>query len=181
MTLQIPDLFLYNGAEYHVAGISEETLFEPASVGLSPAWATTACYRGYQAIYSLTNECLVLETLSAKLLAKEGESYRPLVGREINGVKATQSKEQLRFSWCFNNIYEHINIFLKYSGGIFIAIGARSTVVAGGFPHFFGYRGVIELIFEDGVLKGVTEVRSVQLENLGNINNGYNWRPIRRR
>lgn len=46
MTAQIPDLFLHNGVEYSLAGISEGALFEPSLFGLEPVANCTVCWRG---------------------------------------------------------------------------------------------------------------------------------------
>jgi hypothetical protein len=53
MTAQINDKFLYRNREYAVAGISEGDVFDPALLGLEPAGTSTACWRGYQAIFAL--------------------------------------------------------------------------------------------------------------------------------
>ena len=52
MTAQINDVFRYRNREYAVAGISEGELFDPTLLCLEPAGTSTACWRGYQAIFA---------------------------------------------------------------------------------------------------------------------------------
>ena len=72
MTAQMHDEFLYLGTEYSVVGISEGKIFDPSILGLKPVMASTGCYRGYQAIWGLSNSKLVLKDLNIRL-CEEGE------------------------------------------------------------------------------------------------------------
>ena len=63
MTAQMNDLFRYQGTEFALAGISEGELFEPGLLDLNPCATSTACWRGYQAIFALSDLRLVLDLL----------------------------------------------------------------------------------------------------------------------
>jgi hypothetical protein len=151
MTAQINDRFRHCGAEYSLAGISEGELFDPSILDLKPAMASTACWRGYQAIFAVLDSRLVLDTLHVNLPEGEREECRSVQGPAINGVAPTGSREGFDF---FNNHYEGLDYYLEYSGGLLIADGfIYDLYVHMGFHPPWKYKTVIELVFEDGVLR----------------------------
>ena len=153
MTAPINDMFRYRAKEYSIAGISEGELFDIAVLDLSPSMASTACWRGYQAVFAVVQSRLVLETLHVNLF-RPGEGQHPYqheVGPTINGVAPSSSRKEFDF---FNNHYEGLNYHLEYSGGLLLADGfIRSLYVHMGFHPAWKYKTVIELIFEGGVLR----------------------------
>eukprot|EP00913_Durusdinium_trenchii_P013377 g12558.t1 len=160
MTAQINDSFWYRETGYAIAGISEGRLFDPALLGLSPAGTSTACWRGYQAGFALSDERLVLDTLHVNLLSPEGKDERE-VGPTINGVVPTESKGM--FGW-FNNCYEELNYHLEYNGGLLLADEfIRELYIHMGFHPAWKYKTVIELTFDNGVLQDAVD-RSVPME-----------------
>ncbi|MCH9655830.1 MAG: hypothetical protein K0U86_14535 [Planctomycetes bacterium] len=150
MTAQINDSFRHNDTEFSLSGISEGELFEPSLLDLNPAGTCTACWRGYQAIFAVSNSHLVLDTLHVNLIA-EGEGYEPQVGPQINGVTPTGTDGE--FDW-FNNHYEGLDYHLEYSGGLLITDGfIQDLYVHMGFHAAWKYKSVIELIFANGILQ----------------------------
>ncbi len=148
MTAQIPDLLRYRGIEYAVSLFSQPTLFDPAILKLKPSIVSTACNRGYQAVFAISNSRLVLDTLRVNLL--RGLRYRR-EGPVINGIAPTEPSEEYRF---FNNYYQGLNYPIDYTGGILIADEfIRELYVHLGFQSPWKYKKVIELIFENGILK----------------------------
>jgi len=119
MTAQINDTFRYRNHEYAVAGISEGELFDPSLLDLEPAGTCTACWRGYQAVFALSDSHLVLDTLHVNLL-KPGDVYEREEGPEINGVKPGGPRGER--DW-FNNHYEGLDYHLEYTGGLLLADG----------------------------------------------------------
>ena len=119
MTAQINDVFRFRGREYAVAGISEGELFDPSLLDLKPVGTCTACWRGYKAVFGLSESRLVLDELHVTLL-RPGEGYQPQEGPAINGVKPTGPNHE--HDW-FNNHYEGINYHLEYTGGLLLAVG----------------------------------------------------------
>mgnify|MGYP001212192032 CR=1 FL=1 len=150
MTAQINDTFRYGDADYSVAGISEGELFDPAILDLKPSMASTACWRGYQVLYSVLDRHLVVADLHVNLLEEEVHGYSRKVGPLINGVLPIGPDEDFDF---FNNHYEGINYHLEYTGGLLLADGfIEELYVHMGFHPAWKYQSVIELLFENGVL-----------------------------
>jgi hypothetical protein len=153
MTAQINDTFRYRNAEYSLAGISEGELFDISILDLKPAMASTACWRGYQAVFTVAQSRLVLDALHVNLL-REGqgkERFQREEGPVINGVTPSPSHKEYDF---FNNHYQGLNYHLEYSGGLLLADGfIQSLYVHMGFHPAWKYETVIELIFDAGILK----------------------------
>ena len=154
MTAQISDMFRYKEKEYLVVGIGEGKLFDISDLDLKPSWPSTACWRGYQAVFAIVQSRLVLDALHV-CLSRPGEGknqYEREVGPVINGV--TPSPPRKDFSWkdrdLFNNHYEGLNHHLEYSGGLLLANGFNQSHCI--YPAW-KYKTVIELIFEAGLLK----------------------------
>jgi hypothetical protein len=132
--------------------------------------ASTACWRGYQAIFAVLDSRLVLETLHLNLLEGDPKAFRRVQGPTINGVTPTGSAEEFDF---FNNHYEGLNYHLEYSGGVLLADGfIRDLYVHMGFHPPWKYETVIELVFENGVLRNefdrserMAEVRQLILDS----------------
>lgn len=150
MTAQINDLFRYRGREYAVAGISEGELFDPSLLSLQPVGTCSACWRGYQAVFGLSDSRLVLDTLHISLC--RGTSYLREEGPTINGVNPTGPRPKL--DW-FNNHYEGLDYHLEYTGGLLLAGGfIQKLYVHMGFHPAWKYKRVVELIFGGGRLTG---------------------------
>ncbi len=153
MTAQINDLFRWKGTEYDLAGISEGDLFDVSTLGLTPKGACTACWRGYQAIFTVTQSHLMLDALCVNLNRQRDEAGHPLpLGAPIiNGVAPSYSNHLFPF---FDTHYEGLNYPLNYSGGLLLAEGfIWSLYVHMGFHPAWKYETVIELIFDEGILK----------------------------
>ena len=150
MTAQINDVFRYRNREYAVAGISEGDLFDPTLLCLEPAGTSTACWRGYQAIFGLSGSLLVLDALHVNLL-KPGEGYKRREGPPINGIEPCGPRDE--HGW-FNNHYEGLDYHLTYTGGLLIADGfIERLYVHMGFHPAWKYKKVVELVFDLGILK----------------------------
>jgi hypothetical protein len=150
MTAQINDMFRYNGTDFSVSGISEGELFAPGLLDLKPAGTCTACWRGYQAVFAVSQSHLVLDTLHVNLLA-EGEGYKRQEGPPINGVSPTGPRGE--YDW-FNNNYIGLDYHLEYTGGLLLADGFIDDLyVHMGFHPAWKYTTVIELIFTNGILQ----------------------------
>ncbi len=151
MTAQIDDTFQYHSAEYSVAGISKDKLFDPAIFKLKPMAASTACWRGYQAVFGISDSHLILDALYVNL-CKEGEGFQRKQGPVINGIKPITSRGKHDF---FNNHYKGLNYRLEYTGGLLLADGfIQDLYVHMGFHPAWKYNTVMELIFENGILTG---------------------------
>jgi hypothetical protein len=160
MTAQIDDRFAFQEGLYCLAGISEGDLFDPSVLELDPSGTSTACYRGYAAIFGLCDSRLILDRLHINLLSSDGDD---VVGPIINGVAPTGSQSQ--HDW-FNNHYQGLNYHFEYSGGLLIADDfIEDLYVHMGFHPAWKYGKVIELIFEHGVLRRVWD-RSSKMDEI---------------
>jgi hypothetical protein len=149
MTAQINDSFQYGDIEYSVAGISAGVLFDPAIFDLKPVMASTACWRGYQVVYSIADTHLIVADLHVNLL-EDADVYQRKQGPTINGITPTEKQSEYDR---FNNHYYGLNYHLEYSGGLLLADGfIRDLYVHMGFHPAWKYETVIELVFEKGVL-----------------------------
>ncbi len=176
MTAQIQDQFIYNGTVFCISGISysDDSLscsisttlqpklkirdiypnapFSPLDLGLKPAIATTACWRGYQAFFNITKSNLVLENLFIKLIGEDADGYRPEKGPTINGIKPIM---KIKGFSDFNNHYYEVNYHTKYTGGLILT---SNEIDEPKFPFnliynpAWNYQKVIELIFVKGLL-----------------------------
>ena len=170
MTAQIEDKFHYKSREYHLVGISGERLFKPSQFDLEPEMATTACYRGYQAFFTISENCLVLDDLYVKLYKGEPperghrrEEYVFKKGPEINGISPTKPEDS---SCDFNNYYQNLNYELDYTGGLLIADKFIQDLYEHlGFQPPWKYKKVIELTFEKGILQKELD----QSENMAKV------------
>lgn len=166
MTAQIDDVFKYQRRRYSIAGISEDEFFEIGSLGLDPVSPHTACWRGYQAVFSISESRLVLSELLVNLISPtEDNPYEPAIGPVINGISPIPSRKQFD---PFNNVYKGLNYDIGYSGGLLIAREfIESLYVHMGFHPAWKYEEVVELIFDEGILtqafdrsEQMTEIRA---------------------
>lgn len=142
MTAQFNDLFRYQEKEFSIAGISAGELFRPADFGLSPIPASTACWRGYVAVFSISESHLVLDTLSVNLQEKSAPA--------INGILPSEPTRRLRL---FNNVYNDLQFRIPYTGGLLLGHDFISELyVHMGFHPAWKYKEVFELTFENGRL-----------------------------
>lgn len=150
MTAQISDGFHYQGYDFTLAGISEGDLFDPALLKLEPVGFCSACWRGYYAVFGLADGQLVLDELHVRLTNPVREP-QPRVGPAINGVQPTGPRNPKEV---FDNHYVGLAYPLEYSGGLLLADGfIQELYVHMGFHPAWKYEMVVELVFEQGVLK----------------------------
>jgi hypothetical protein len=155
MTAQIPDSFEFNEETYSIAGKKGESLFNPWEYGLKPKMASTACWRGYVCTYKLSGENLVLDKLSIS------STETP----ELKGVSPTDMSERQGHSM-FAYCYENVEIPVKFTGGLLLAKNfIQELYVHMGFHPAWKYKKVVELIFEEGILKESRDI-SGKMEKL---------------
>lgn len=142
MTAQFNDLFRYQEKDFSIAGISAGPLFNPADFGLFPIPASTACWRGYVATFTIFESYLVLDTLSVNLQEKQAPT--------INGILPSEPTRGLRL---FNNLYTGLKYHIHYTGGLMLGHDfIRELYVHMGFHPAWKYKEVFELTFENGRL-----------------------------
>lgn len=152
MTAQISDQFIHDGKKFDTAGISDgKNLFKPSGLGLAPIGRSTGCRRGYQAVFSISNSQLILDSLHINLFKGWIKSQR-LEGPPINSITPLPPNEDAKIDW-FNNHYLNLNHRLDYTGGLLIAREfINELYVHIGFHPAWKHRVVFELLFENGLL-----------------------------
>ena len=149
MTAQIENVFMYRGARYAVASVSDGKLFAPDDFGLKTEFTTTACYRGYVAVFALADDRLILDEFHVALEPPEGIGWEAC-GPEINGVAPLGPDERFDL---FNNHYIGLAFPLPYSGSLWIARDPiKELTVNSGYHEVWKYRDVLELVFVNGAL-----------------------------
>jgi hypothetical protein len=150
MTAQIPDLFKFDGENYSLAGVNGRELFNPKNYDLETLPASTACYRGYQVLYAILEDQLVIDTLYVKTNeAKKINGKKPfkLKKPNLNDPQADLNSYFFRFG------YKQLNLALNFTGTILIAKDfIEERYVHMGFQKPTSYRKVIELKFDNGAL-----------------------------
>ena len=137
MTGQISDSFLHKGKEYLIVGLNGDSLFDPLNYDLETIAASTACWRGYQAFYTVLDDNLILQTLFINL--KEFKT--------INGISPSDGIDFFKFS------FPNINLKMKFTGTILLARDfIQEMYIHMGFQRPISFRTVIELRFEKGKL-----------------------------
>jgi len=150
MTAQRPDSFILDNLEFSLVGINGSELFNPTQFGIHPIGLVSDCWRGYECLYTLKNNKLLLDTLYLALGKFGDREFIPEDGPIINGVKPGISSNDPHF----NNIYKNLELNLNFSGGLLIGRGFITELyVHMGFHPAWKYREVFELLFEEGDLK----------------------------
>jgi len=160
MTAQFADIFRLDGQDFSIAGVSNGALFDASSLGLILTPGSTACYRGYVAIFGVVGERLVIADLYANLGSIDrttGEiSSQPGPAPALHGVvPIRQHRHTDSSSFTCNHVYRHLNLPLDYTGGVLLGDGfIRALYVHMGFAPAWKYTNVQELVFRAGTLTG---------------------------
>jgi len=116
MTQQTGDGISHRGEAYSIQPASKGPLFRPEQFSLHPKMASTACWDGYSADYTIVGDKLVLDILEVYL-----EEEPPV----INGVAPKECPPESDF----NYRYEALNFPRPSNGGLLIR---RCTLRLGG-------------------------------------------------
>lgn len=106
MTIQIPDIFIYNEGEYEILKIHGEELITPSHFGMHPEMLHTACYRGFYCTYQINNDGLFLTKM---VIGEVQQGYKPIQGIMPKLFPAD------RFAY---PIYEGLKIITPFTGKI---------------------------------------------------------------
>lgn len=164
MSAQFSDVFQYDNKDYDIAAIENpDGFFDVRAMGLNPKAASTACWRGYVAIFGIDKENrLVL----VELHANNGDAPAP----EIGGVRPEVIKLDPKDPETLRNISEYtlfggelqyfnVNLPIRYTGKLTAADGfIQERYVHMGFHAPASYEKVVEFTFEDGVLTGENDI-----------------------
>lgn len=106
MTIQIPDIFIYNGGEYEILKMHGKELIAPSHFGMHPKMLHTACYRGFYCTYQINNDGLFLTKM---VIGEVQEGYKPIQGIMPKLVPG---------DWFGYPIYEGLRIITPFTGKI---------------------------------------------------------------
>jgi hypothetical protein len=157
MTAQTNDIFVYDGAQWELAGISEGELFDPADLGAEQEAESSACWRGYKATFAVVDSRLVLHEFEGSL-APPGPGRLALLHLKHWAVRwprlvARWPGMRIAAGDMACCLYEGLDYPLPYTGGVLLAHGfIPELYVHMGFHPAWKYREVIELVFERGRL-----------------------------
>jgi hypothetical protein len=144
MTKQIPDMVVYKGQEFILAGRKGSGLFTPKDFGISSDMmgVTTACYRRYFSEYLCLDDELSLVKFS--IIQAEGVEAPLLEGSapKSDGIG-------------FAHSYEDLRIHCLFSGGLILV---RNPVgLVGHFPSPIEFDEVLEVLFKKGKVQRETD------------------------
>ncbi|MDR0286536.1 MAG: hypothetical protein LBI03_02340 [Clostridiales bacterium] len=165
MSAQVNDVFVYDNKKYSISAIeNQEMFFDITDVGISPKPCSSACWRGYIAVFSIDGENrLVLKELNTN----SKDEQLP----EINGVKpeflklteknvdALIKKSGYTLLLGGTVIYTEVNLPIRYSGKLLITKGfIDDYYIHMGYQSSYAYNEVIELTFKDGICTNAEDV-----------------------
>ena len=181
MTAQINDRFRYHDTEYSIVGISEGEIFNPAVFGLKPVMVSTACWRGFDLVFAISDSHLVLDELNVSHM-EVGDDYESFYGPILNGITPTGPEDEIGLD-AFNAHYKGLNHRIEYTGGLLLAEGFIDKLyVHMGFHPGWKYKNVTELVFENGELKREFDrsEKMAQIRNMiseGSKDQASDWMP----
>lgn len=148
MSAQLPDRFIFQGQEYDIISTEPTKLFDPVQWGLDPVSPHGACLRGTIATFTLEEESLCLKDL--RYWTQQRPPAQLLAGKAIKDTHLGK---------CPEYFYDGINAILPWSGNIVLG---RSflwpLLLPRGFQSAWKYKEVVELLFEEGVLRAYGDV-----------------------
>lgn len=150
MTMQSTDYVIYRGEDYAILRSGSGSLFHPEQVGIVTEELHTACYRGYQCTYEITDHTLFLGTLEVR--ARDGRY--PFIHDTHPSFPDGLLQRQISRA-----IYHNIGLPMPYTG----------TMRLGKYPDHayeprifyyedWAYRRVLDAVFVDGRLRSVADL-----------------------
>jgi hypothetical protein len=143
MTAQIPDLVIFEGREYSIAGVKGPGLFHPADHGLLPRATSTANWRGFVCRYVVDEGRLTLDRVAIGL-----EEEANLFGR-------APRRDERSGTYLFERLAGPV----PFTGRLLLGDGfIQNLYVHMGFHPAWKFEHVQEFAFEDGRLTEATDL-----------------------
>ena len=150
MTYQIRDTFILNGKTYFIEQIKTtgRSWFNPYHYGFRPYHNCTACWRGYQCCYAMSEGKLLLINLN---INNQNDDY-PIFMEVTANTKSPY--------WHFNASYNNVFFNFKFTGKILIAKDFLYKKYSryDEYPNIWQYEKVVELHFRRGKIIKVTDM-----------------------
>jgi hypothetical protein len=143
MTAQIPDIVVFEGREYSIAGVKGSGLFHPADHGLFPRATSTANWRGFVCRYVVDEGRLTLDRVAIGL-----DEAADLFGH-------APRRDERSASYLFEQLARPV----PFTGRLLLGEGfIQNLYVHMGFHPAWKFEHVEELAFEDGGLTEATDL-----------------------
>ena len=148
MTAQISETFLFKGDEYSLIGMRGGDLASPEQFGMKPEMIHTACYRGFYATYELTEDALLLRSLT---LREKNGNYPP-----IEGIKPSKERYQAT--------YRGLSVRIPFTGKIRLAKDfIQELYIHMGYQKPSSFETVLDITLKDGRVVAIND-RSQEME-----------------
>ena len=148
MTGQISDVFIYKRKLFSLICMRGGRLLSPQDFGMCSEMLHTACYRGYYAVYKLTETELSLREL---VLREKDGNYLP-----IEGVSPEKAPHQAH--------YRNLSVHVPFTGEIRLAKDLiRKFHIHMGFQKATAFKTVYDITLDDGRIIDMKD-RSKEME-----------------
>lgn len=172
MTMQITDLFIFDGEKYNL--INTDLDIDLYKYGLYPMTAHTACWRGYVSEYAIENNYLIIKNLYINCNNYWGKEK--IIGKypDLFGVKAIEIPE----SECYNISYGlpygycNINHVISYTGTIILGKDYRGGFSSEDCLEDGPYRYNVEITVNKGQ---VTNIKKYEKDLPDNTIKDNSW------
>ncbi len=174
MTAQRGDIYKYNNNQYTCLSWSGGPRFNPRDYGFDPTAMDTACWRGFQCIYEITDFSLKLQ----ELYIYDANGFYP----EINGVSIIDpdylpdedeeivDNDSASPHYIGPQTYHNLNLVIPFTGKLLLATDfIHDYYIHMGLQRPFGFKKLYSFEFEDGVLKQIVN-HSVTAKMLRDLN-----------
>lgn len=136
MTVQIPDLVVFEGQTWFLQGVEHPPLLPTAWLDEVQTYNSSACVRGYTAEFVVQDGQLMLDSLQADLM----DPFQTFLG---HAAQATGPEGAF--------VFPHLQQPLAYSGGLLLCQGFIPELrVNSGFQRPWKFEQVQEWVFQNG-------------------------------
>jgi hypothetical protein len=172
MTAQVPETVVIDGQRYELCGVRGEGLFDAAGQGIETAPPDTSCWRGCICGYAVDGDHLLLDAFQ---LWSEPSRWRQNRARleVIFGDRLELDDEHTAVD------AEGLALLVPFTGGLLVGTDfIDEEYDHRGFQPALGYRTVLELTFENGLLLAKADLSAEMASVRERIDhNGRNGKP----
>jgi hypothetical protein len=157
VTAQIADRLAWSGVTYEIATIAGGPLFEPGAHAIRTSSSFAACTRGYQALYGVRKNKLVVTELLLHLdpdaLARSSQRFPPLFGVTPSSTFPGRA------------VYANLDLATPCTGGLLVGAELiRGLAIPRGLQPAWKYARVREFTFRAGTLVSERDLSPLMAE-----------------
>ena len=158
MTIQIGDIYKYNGQEYACLEKSNPGPFIPSEYGFQPSKVCTACLNGYWCEYEIADDRIILQTLN---IHDTNNCYPVINGVSIPSKEfsATLMEEDEEYDptvepryWSTEK-YKQLELVLPYTGKLLLG----DYYIGCCYAALYESKELLSLEFDNGKLIGIED------------------------